>query len=89
MDVIFAVRSYPPKNLVETEKQMKKLKQKKETTKEDLQREEAFFAHVKYNFKVKKQEFVRFMAQSSLTQFKKLQGERLLDDDGSMEADNT
>ncbi|KAI3749102.1 hypothetical protein L6452_12681 [Arctium lappa] len=65
MDVKFAVRSYPLENLVETEKQMKKLKQKKETTMEDLQREEAILAHVKYNFEVKKQEFVRFMAQSS------------------------
>lgn len=65
MDVKFAVRSYPPEKLVETEKQMKKLKQKKETTMEDLQREEAILAHVKYNFEVKKQEFVRFMAQSS------------------------
>ncbi|KVI10168.1 hypothetical protein Ccrd_011395 [Cynara cardunculus var. scolymus] len=89
MDVKFAVRSYPPENLVETEKQMKKLKQKKETTTEDLQREEAFLAHVKYNFEVKKQEFVRFMAQSSPTQFKQLQGDRLLDDDDSMKAGNT
>nr|XP_043632537.1 protein DEFECTIVE IN MERISTEM SILENCING 3-like [Erigeron canadensis] len=65
MNVRFAISSYLPENLVEIVKQMKELKWKKETTAEELQREEEILTHVKYTFEVKKQEFVRFMAQSS------------------------
>ncbi|KAJ9553012.1 hypothetical protein OSB04_017057 [Centaurea solstitialis] len=67
MDVKFAispVASYLPETY-EVEKQMKELKWKREKLMEDIQREEAMLAHVKYNFEVKKQEFLGFMAQSS------------------------
>lgn len=65
MDVRFAVSSYLPENLVEIEKQMKELKWEKETMVETLQVEESILAQIRYTFEVKKQEFVRFMAQSS------------------------
>ncbi|KAL8248062.1 hypothetical protein R6Q59_009278 [Mikania micrantha] len=65
MKVRFAATSILLDNLVDIEKKMKELKCKKETTVEELQREEAILTHVKYTFEVKKQEFVRFMAQSS------------------------
>ena len=67
-DVKFAISpqvSYLPETYVEVEKQMKELKWKREKLTEDIQREEAILAHVKYNFEVKKQEFLGFMAQSS------------------------
>lgn len=68
MDVKFAINSgvsYLPETYMEVEKQMKELKWKREKLMEDIQREEAMLAHVKYNFEVKKQEFLGFMAQSS------------------------
>lgn len=65
MDVKFAISSYLPENLANIEKQMKELKWEKETTVEQLQQEEAILTQLKYTFQVKKQEFVRFMAQSS------------------------
>lgn len=65
MKVRFATGSFVVDNLVDIEKKMKELKWKKETGVEEVQREEAMLAHVKYTFEVKKQEFVRFMAQSS------------------------
>lgn len=65
MDVRFAVSGYQPENLVEIEKQMKELKWEKETMVETLQVEESILAHIRYTFEIKKQEFVRFMAQSS------------------------
>lgn len=57
--------SYLPEAYIEVEKEMKELKWKGERMMEDIQREEAMLAHVKYNFEIKKQEFLRFMAQSS------------------------
>lgn len=65
MDVKFAISSYLPENLANIEKQMKESKWEKETTVEQLQQEEAILTQLKYTFQVKKQEFVRFMAQSS------------------------
>ncbi|KAK9060856.1 hypothetical protein SSX86_018036 [Deinandra increscens subsp. villosa] len=65
MKVRFAATSFLLDNLVDIEKKMEELKWKKETMVEELQREEAILTHVKYTFEVKKQEFVRFMAQSS------------------------
>ncbi|KAL8217881.1 hypothetical protein R6Q57_021254 [Mikania cordata] len=68
IDVKFPITSgvsYMPEAYIEVEKEMSKLKWGRERMLEDIQREEAMLAHVKYNFEVKKQEFLGFMAQSS------------------------
>ncbi|XP_076894201.1 protein DEFECTIVE IN MERISTEM SILENCING 3-like [Bidens hawaiensis] len=68
IDVKFPITSgvsYLPEACIEVEKEMKELKWKRERMMEDIQREEALLAHVKYSFEVKKQEFLGFMAQSS------------------------
>ncbi|KAI3800228.1 hypothetical protein L1987_35539 [Smallanthus sonchifolius] len=65
MKVRFATRSLVADNLADIEKKKKELKWEKETRVEEVEREEAMLTHVKYTFEVKKQEFVRFMAQSS------------------------
>lgn len=65
MKVKFAGKFSAPDNLVDIEKKLKELKWTKETSVEEVHREEAMLTHFKYTFEVKKQEFVRFMAQSS------------------------
>ncbi|KAL4575737.1 hypothetical protein LXL04_011821 [Taraxacum kok-saghyz] len=65
MDVRFGISSYVPENLVEIEKQMKELKWERETMVETLQIEEPILGNIRYTFEIKKQEFVRFMAQTS------------------------
>ncbi|XP_076957795.1 protein DEFECTIVE IN MERISTEM SILENCING 3-like, partial [Bidens hawaiensis] len=65
MKVRFARKFSAPDNLVDIEKKLKELKWTKETSVEEVHREEAMLTHFKYTFEVKKQEFVRFMAQSS------------------------
>ncbi|KAF5771445.1 hypothetical protein HanRHA438_Chr14g0682641 [Helianthus annuus] len=62
MKVRFARSSFAGDDI---ENKMKELKWRKETSVEEVQREEAIVQHVKYIFEVKKQEFVRLMAQSS------------------------
>ena len=54
-------------NHSEAERQMKELKQKKEKTLEDIKRTQVLRDHAVYNFGKKKDEFVRFLAQSSST----------------------
>lgn len=49
----------------EAERQMKELRQKKEKTLEDIKRTQVLRDHAVYNFGKKKDEFVRFLAQSS------------------------
>ncbi|PWA66453.1 defective in meristem silencing 3 [Artemisia annua] len=44
---------------------MKELKWKKDSTLEELKQGEQTLKHVRYTFEVKRQEFFRFMAQSS------------------------
>ncbi|XP_076917038.1 protein DEFECTIVE IN MERISTEM SILENCING 3-like [Bidens hawaiensis] len=65
MKVRFVRKFSAPENLVDIEKQLKELKWTKETAVEEVHREEAMLTHVKYTFEVKKQEFVRFMTQTS------------------------
>uniref|UniRef100_A0A5B6ZLY2 Defective in meristem silencing 3 n=1 Tax=Davidia involucrata TaxID=16924 RepID=A0A5B6ZLY2_DAVIN len=57
--------SNPPENYFETENRMKEMKWKKERLVEDMQREQGLLHHAKFNFEIKKQEFVKFLAQSS------------------------
>ncbi|CAH8320393.1 unnamed protein product [Eruca vesicaria subsp. sativa] len=54
-------------NFSEAERQMKELRQKKEKTLEDIKRAQVLRDHAVYNFGKKKDEFVRFLAQSSST----------------------
>ncbi|KAL3342277.1 hypothetical protein AABB24_026345, partial [Solanum stoloniferum] len=54
-----------PENYYETENRMKELKWKRARFVDDLQREQTLLDHAKFNFEIKKQEFVKFLAQSS------------------------
>ncbi|XAR52205.1 hypothetical protein NMG60_11020149 [Bertholletia excelsa] len=54
-----------PMNYIETEKRMKEMKWKQERLLEDMQREQALLDVAKFNFELKKQEFVKFLAESS------------------------
>ncbi|KAK8484399.1 hypothetical protein V6N11_001657 [Hibiscus sabdariffa] len=49
----------------ETEKRMKETRWQKEKLEEDIKRELALLNSVKFNFETKKQDFVKFLAQSS------------------------
>ena len=67
MDVRFPrpARSMGLDNYLEIEKQMKDLKCKKEKILEELKREQTLLDLAKFNFQRKKNEFIRFLAQSS------------------------
>lgn len=54
-----------PENCFEIENRLKDTKWKKERMVEDMRREQALLDQAKFNFEVKKQEFVQFLAQSS------------------------
>ncbi|MCE3215450.1 hypothetical protein HAX54_002400 [Datura stramonium] len=58
-------RSNLPQNYFEIERQLKEMKWKKERTVEDIQREEALLDHARFNFDMKKQEYLKFLALSS------------------------
>ncbi|KAJ8536891.1 hypothetical protein K7X08_035292 [Anisodus acutangulus] len=58
-------RSNLPKNYFDIESRMKELKWKRARFVEDLQREQTLLDHAKFNFEIKKQEFVKFLAHSS------------------------
>ncbi|KAF3659494.1 putative protein IQ-DOMAIN 1-like [Capsicum annuum] len=66
-------RSSLPQNYFEMERQIKEMKWKKERAVEDMQREQALLDHARFNFDIKKQEYLKFLAQSSsyATQFQK------------------
>lgn len=53
-----------PSDYIETEKEMKKLKWKREKLMEEMQREQLILDHAKSNLESKKQEFVRFLEQT-------------------------
>ena len=52
-------------NYIETEMQMKEIRWEKEKLEEDMKRELALLNNAKFNFERKKQDFVKFLAQSS------------------------
>lgn len=54
-----------PENYFDAENRMKELKWKRARFVEDLQREQTLLDQAKFNFEIKKQEFVKFLAQSS------------------------
>lgn len=68
MDVKFpksSGRSNLPQNYFEMEREMKEMKWKKERAIEDMQREQALLDRARFNFDIKKQEYLKFLAQSS------------------------
>lgn len=60
-----AVISNLPENYFETENRMKEMRWKKERMLEDIQREQGLLDQAKFSFELKKQEFVKFLAQSA------------------------
>ncbi|GAB4858490.1 hypothetical protein Ancab_009965 [Ancistrocladus abbreviatus] len=54
-----------PENFFEIEKQIKQKKWEKERIQEDLQREQQLLDQAKFNFQIKKQEFLKFLAESA------------------------
>ncbi|KAG8634322.1 hypothetical protein MANES_17G027400v8 [Manihot esculenta] len=68
MDVRFPKPSMPsniPDNVSETEKQLTEMKWKKDKMLDDIKPEQALLNAAKYNFERKKEEFVKFLAESS------------------------
>ncbi|KAJ6969659.1 protein DEFECTIVE IN MERISTEM SILENCING 3 [Populus alba x Populus x berolinensis] len=60
-----SVTSTLPDNYIDTEKQLKETKWKREKMLEDMKREQALLDAAKQSFERKKEEFVKFLAQSS------------------------
>lgn len=60
-----SVKSSLPENYIESERQIKELKWKKEKMIEDIKREQALLDNSKLNFDRKKAEFLKFLAESS------------------------
>ncbi|MCD7454750.1 hypothetical protein HAX54_025911 [Datura stramonium] len=58
-------RSNLPQNYFEIERQLKEMKWKNERTVEDMQREQALLDHARFNFDIKKQEYLEFLSLSS------------------------
>ncbi|XP_069151137.1 uncharacterized protein [Solanum lycopersicum] len=58
-------RSYIPENYFETEIRMKELKWERVRCVEDLEREQTLLTNAKNNFEIRKEEFVKFLSQSS------------------------
>lgn len=54
-----------PETYIQSEKQIKELKWKKEKMMEDIKRERALLDNAKFKFDRKKQEFLKFLAESS------------------------
>ncbi|KAA8540046.1 hypothetical protein F0562_026738 [Nyssa sinensis] len=54
-----------PENYFETENRLKEMKWKKDIFLDDIRREQTLLDHAKFSFEIKKQEFVRFLAESS------------------------
>lgn len=54
-----------PENYYETEIRLKELQWKRARFVDDLQREQTLLDHAKFNFEIKKQDFVKFLARSS------------------------
>lgn len=54
-----------PENYYEIENSLKSKKWNQERLLADIRREQSFLDQAKFNFEIKKKEFVRFLAQSS------------------------
>jgi ATP-dependent Lon protease len=60
-----SVTSTLPDNYIDTNKHLKEMKWKRETMLEDIKREQALLDTARQSFERKKEEFVKFLAQSS------------------------
>lgn len=60
-----SMKSSLPENYIESERQIKELKWKKEKMIEDIRREQALLDNTKVNFDRKKAEFLKFLTESS------------------------
>jgi hypothetical protein len=60
-----SVTSTIRENYIEVERQVKEMKGKKEKMLEDMTREQALLHAAKFDFDKKKQEFLKFLAESS------------------------
>ena len=60
-----SLRTSVPEKYFELEEQIKQKKWEKERIKEDIRREQASLDQEKYNFSLRKQDFVKFLADSS------------------------
>jgi len=60
-----SVTSTLPDNYTDTKKHLKEMKWKRETMLEDIKREQALLDTARQSFERKKEEFVKFLAQSS------------------------
>ena len=49
----------------ETEKKLAEMNWKREKIEEDIQREQSLLNHVNYTFRIKKQAFIKYLADSS------------------------
>ncbi|XP_019200516.1 PREDICTED: protein DEFECTIVE IN MERISTEM SILENCING 3-like isoform X2 [Ipomoea nil] len=58
-------RPIPPQHYFQIENKLKETKWEKERIMEDMQRVQALLDHARFNFEVKKQEFIKHLAQSS------------------------
>ncbi|CAH9097767.1 unnamed protein product [Cuscuta europaea] len=58
-------RTCPPQNFFQVENKIKEVKWERERILEDMQREQALLDHARFNFEVKKQDFIKHLAQSS------------------------
>lgn len=69
-----------PENYIEAERQVKEMKWKKEKMLEDVKRERALLDNAKHNFEKKREEFLKFLAESSsyATQVIALDGSRVI-----------
>lgn len=68
-----------PENYIEAERQVKEMKWKKEKMLEDVKRERALLDNAKHNFDKKREEFLKYLAESSsyATQVIALDGSRV------------
>lgn len=60
-----SMKSSLPENYIESERQIKELKWKKEKMVEDIRREQSLLDNTKLNFDRKKAEFLKFLTESS------------------------
>lgn len=54
-----------PLEYFETEKELTEVNWKREKVEEDIQREQSLLNHINYTFRIKKQAFIKYLADSS------------------------
>lgn len=54
-----------PMEYFKTEKELAEVKWKREKVEEDIEREQSLLNQINFNFRIKKQEFIKFLADNS------------------------